>query len=275
MKTNLYRFAIAAAFTLTTLATNAAPIYMDFGDIKGEMKPTAKDSRKDAIQIESWSLGASPSSTGNVVQGNLIGTDATACSTGVFKFAVRGAEAESVKKLCQSRMPLGNVTVDINGVKHRFENATFSSCQSGDGAAPTDQFSLNFGKCTYHRGGVRVAMGDIDGDGATQSNARLIGLSSGPVPVRLDSLKLAADGKSATVGLTKVGTGTLVLSSSSHTEVPQLVLEMANGTKWTFTQVIFEDVIISSATGARSGKPMEAFTMNFAKVEGPATGFTR
>jgi type VI protein secretion system component Hcp len=275
MKKNLYRIAILTAFTLTTLAASAAPIYMDFGDIKGEANPTARDSRKEPIQLESWSLGASPSSTGNVVQGNLIGTDAaSACSTGAFKFAVRGADAESVKKLCQSHARLGNVTVDINGVKHRFESATFASCQNGDGTIPTDQFSLNFTKCTFHRrGGVSVALGDLTGDGATQSNARLIGLNSGPVPVRLDSLKLAADGKSATVGLTKVGTGTLTLSSANNTD--QLVLEMTNGTKWTFTKVTFGDLVISSATPGRGAKPIEPFTLNFAKVEGPVAGFTR
>lgn len=254
MKSNLPRFAVLITLCLTALATYALPpVYMKFEGIKGE---TA--AHKETIEIQSWSLGAS---------------NPTSCATGPVKFSVRGAGAESVKKLCQSHVPLGSIIVDVDGVKHRFENASFAACQSGDGMVPTDQFTLNYARCSYHRGGVNVAVGDVNGDGAAQPNARLTGLMTGPVPVRLEKLTLNPDGTSATVSLTKAGPGTLVLSSSNNTPLPQLVLELTNGTKWTFFKVVMRDALISSAT-ARSARPTEEFTMNFTKVEGPATGFS-
>ena len=272
MKTNLHRFALLTTVCLTALAMNALPpVYMKFDDIKGEAKPTSKEGHKDAIQIESWSFGASNPSSGNRVQGNFIGTNATACATGPLKFTVRGAEADSVKKLCQSRTPLGSITVDIDGVPHRFENASFASCQNGDGMVPTDQFTLNYARCTYHRGGVNVAAGDVNGDGAAQANARLSGLLTGPVPVHVERLTL--NGTSATVSLTKVGPGTLVLSSANNAPLPQLVLELTNGTRWTFYRVVMKDILVSSAT-ARGSSPMQQFSLNYERVEGPATGYS-
>jgi len=259
MKTNLRRFVLLTTICLTALAMNALPpVYMKFDDIKGEAKPTSKEGHKDAIHIESFSFGASnPSST--------------ACATGPVKFTVRGADADSVKKLCQSRMPLGSITVDIDGVQHRFENASFASCQSGDGMVPTDQFTLNYARCTYHRGGVNVAAGDVNGDGATQANARLSGLLTGPMPVHVERLTL--NGTSATVSLTKVGPGTLVLSSANNAPLPQVVLELTNGTRWTFYKVVMKDTLVSSAT-ARGSSPMQQFSLNYERVEGPATGYS-
>ena len=272
MKKNQLRLAVLTTLMLTSISMSALPpVYMDYGDIKGES--AAKDKHKDTIQIESWSLGASNSASGNRVQGNRIGTDAAGCATGPFKFVIRGAAAEDMKKLCQSRVPLGNVTVDIDGVKHRFENASFASCQSGDGSAPTDQFSLNYAKCTYHRGGVHVATGDVNGDGATQANARLIGVGASPIPVQLESLTLNPDGTTGTLSLTKVGAGTLTLAAS-NTPLPQVVLELSNGTKWTFTRFILANVVVTSATN-RSGRPMEQLSLHYEKVVGPAAGYTR
>jgi type VI protein secretion system component Hcp len=272
MNESTYRIAILAACTAARLSLSALPpVYMDFGTIKGEAKASS-EGHKDAIQIESWSFGASNPAAGNRVQGNRIGTDATGCTTGPLKFAVRGAAAEDVKKLCQSRVPLPAVTVDIDGVKHRLENASFTSCQSGDGTVPTDQFSLNFAKCTYHRGGVHVAAGDVNGDGAHEANARISGLKQAPVSVRLENLKFSPGGKSATMTLTKVGAGTLALASTNSTPLPQVVLELSNGTKWTFLEVTLTDLLISSATGGGS-HATEQYTLNFARVEGPASGF--
>jgi len=253
MKTNLRYFAVLTALCLTALATYALPpVYIKFDGIKGE----TSSAHKETIEIQSWSLGAS---------------NPTSCATGPVKFSVRGADAESVKKLCQSHVPLGTITVDVDGVKHRFENASFAGCQSGDGMVPTDQFTLNYSRCSYHRGGVNVALGDVNGDGATQANARLSGLITGPVPVHVERLTL--NGTSATVSLTKVGPGTLVLSSANNAPLPQVVLELTNGTKWTFFKVVMKDILVSSAT-TRGSSPMQQFSLNYERVEGPATGFS-
>jgi hypothetical protein len=118
-----------------------------------------------------------------------------------------------------------------------------------------------------------VAAGDVNGDGAFRANARILGLRSVAIPVHLESLKLNPNGTSATVSLTKAGTGTLVLTGANNAPLPQIVVELDNGTKWTFTRVILENVIVSSATG-HNALPMEQISLNYAKVEGPATGFT-
>lgn len=276
MKNHLYRVVVLVAFGLTTLAASAWPTFIQLDGIRGETK--SKDKHKDEIHIESYSFGGSQTSSGNRVQGNLIGTDAAGCTTGPFKFTVRGAVAEEVKKLCQSRARVGNVAVDLDGVKHRFENASFASCQSGDGSVPTDQFTLNFEKCAFHRGGVRVASGDVNGDSfpefhggifvgaATQSNARLIGLSTGAVPIHLESLKRNPGGRSASVSLAKVGPGTLILSGSAP-PLPQVVLELTNGSQWTFTGVTFSNIVSSGATVRMS--------LNFTKITFKDTPMTR
>jgi type VI protein secretion system component Hcp len=271
----LRRTAVATLVAMAALSMSARPpIYMKYEGIKGQATPTADDSHKETIEIASWSFGASnPTATGgNRVQGNTAGTDPAGCTTGPFKFTLRGPIPSSLAALCQTRGPVNNVVLDVNGVKHQFQNATLSSCQTGPGASPTDHFTLNYSKCSYH-GGARVAVGDVNGDGAAaRPNARLIGLPSGPVPVSLQSLKFNPAGSSATMSLTKVGAGTLALAGANATPLPKLELVLSNGQKWTFLEVKLENVFVSSATG-QSSIPTDQFSLNFAKVEGSMAGY--
>jgi hypothetical protein len=268
MKTTLLQITAVAVAAFTSLTASALPpIYMDFEGIPGIKLTEGKNAGE--IEIHSWSLGASnPSAaSGNRVQGNRIGTDAE--ETGPFKFSIKGTPSAELKRLCASRQPLGNVLVDIDGAKHRFQNATFTSCQSGDGSVPTDQFSLNFSRCSYH-GGVNVAAGDVNARSNVKPNGRLIGLPSGPVPVHVESLTL--NGAGATLKLTKVGAGTLILSGANAAPLPKLELVLADGPKWTFYKVTMKEVLVSSAT-ARSSVPTDQFSLNFATMEGPASGY--
>lgn len=271
----LRRTTAATLVAMAALSMSARPpIYMKYDGIKGQATPSAADSHKETIEIASWSFGASnPTATGgNRVQGNTIGTDPAGCTTGPFKFTLRGAIPSSLAALCQTRGPVNNVVLDVNGVKHQFQNATLSSCQTGPGAAPTDHFTLNYSKCSYH-GGARVAAGDVNGDGASvRPNARLIGLPSGPIPVHLQSLKLNPDGAGAILSLTKTGPGTLTLAGANTTPLPKLELVLTNGQKWTFLEVKLENVLISSATG-QSSIPTDQFSLNFQKVEGSMAGY--
>lgn len=257
---------------LTSFLIGAMPMfgaaYMKLGDIKGNVTPASKEKHRDTIQIESWSLGASNPSSGNQAH------------AGPFRFTVRGAEAESLKALCQSRVPLGNVVVDIDGVKHRLENASFASCPSGDRAMPVEEFAVHYTTCTYHNSPLRGAPyffggGTVLGNSAPNArprvpvflcpshasvneNARLTGLSTGPIPIHLERLKVDPNGTSASMSLAKVGTGTLTLSGS-NTPLPQVVIERTDGSKWTFTDVRISNV-------ARSGA-MTELSLNFTKVE--------
>jgi type VI secretion system secreted protein Hcp len=259
MKKNLQLLAVLALVTVAIPASAKPPIYMKYDGVDGSVQ-----SRKNGgqIEIESFSWGATNSGAHAVSEGG--------CTTGPAKFTVKGTPPAEMTKLCQTRGRIGTVVVDIDGVKHAFENASFTGCQTGNGSVPTDQFSLNYTKCTYHRGGVRVAAGDVNNASTAQPNARLIGLPSGPVPVNVETLTL--NGTGATLALTKVGTGTLTLSGANSAPLPKLELELTSGPKWTFYQVEIKGIMISSATGARS-KPMDQFSLNFAKVEGPVAGY--
>jgi type VI protein secretion system component Hcp len=268
MKTTLHRIAALSIITIGSLTASALPpIYMDFDGIPGIV--TAANGHAQEIEIHSWGAGnPAAAKSNNRVQGNYIGTDASGCNHGPFKFTVKGTPSAQMKQLCESRKPLGNVTVDVNGTKHRLENASFSGCQTGNGSVPTDQFSMNFSKCSYH-GGLKVAVGDVN-DGAVRPNARLIGLSTGPVDGVLQNLRIDPATNSATMSFTKAGTGTLILSGASTAPLPQLVLELTSGEKWTFLEVKMTNILISGATGQR---PADQFLLNFTKIQGSTAGY--
>ncbi|MEO8379083.1 MAG: hypothetical protein ABI779_05420 [Acidobacteriota bacterium] len=274
MKKKLPLFAALALVTMASVPLSARPpIYMKFDGVDGQA--TANDPKHGGyIELESLSVGSS-NSTGIAVKGSRTGTDAS-CPTSPVRFVVKGTPPADLMKLCQSRQRIGSVSVDINGVMHQLQDASFESCQSGASPVPANGFSLNFTKCTFpghSHGGVNVAMGDLNASANVQPNARLIGLPTGPVPVHLESLTLNPDGTSGTMGITKLGSGRLNLGSASATPLPKLELELTNGTKWTFLKIKLTDILISGATGQTSGKPMEQFSLNFFKVEGPVAGY--
>jgi len=172
--------------------------------------------------------------------------------------------------VCQPGRRLGDVLIDIDGKRHVLRNARFAKCPaSRDGKSTA---VLAFGSFPSFRGGVYVGAGDVNGDGATQPNARLIGLGASPIPIRLERLKLNPNGTSATMSLTKIGPGTLTLTATSPTALPKVVLELTNGTKWTFDGLTFSPIGTRSATGG-DDLPIETITMNFGKAEGPAAGY--
>jgi len=250
MKKNLRLFVGLALLSALSLSMSALPpAYMKLGDIKGEVSLAGHEG---TIEIQRWSLGA---------------TNPTSCSKGPFKFSVRGTPSAELTRLCQSRRPVGTVVVDIDGVKHSFENASFESCQSGNGSIPTDQFSLNFAKCTFH-GGVRVASGDLTGDSA-QPNARLVGLPGGPLDIRLGSLKVDAARSSAVVSLGKLGR--VEVLPAPGTSLPELAIELTDGTTWRFYEVKLQDVLVSGYSVSASGGTQ--LTLNFTKIVGPASGY--
>jgi len=173
--------------------------------------------------------------------------------------------------VCQPNRPLGDVLVDIDGKRHVLRNARFAECPTLRNGVSTSV--LAFGGS--FRGGVKVAAGDVSGDGATQPNARLIGLGAAPIPIRLERLKLNPNGTSATMSLTKIGPGTLTLTATSPTSMlPKVVLELTNGTKWTFSQVTFTYTVNNTSSADSDSLPTETISMNYAKAEGPAAGYT-
>jgi type VI protein secretion system component Hcp len=265
MKKNVYAMLVLALCAASFQVSALQPIYMDYGDIKGEVTANAAPSGGQ-IEIESFSWGATNAGgSRNRVQGNFIGTDASGCTVGPVKFRMKGKPSADLARLCKSRGRIGTVNFDVNGVKHSFENASFESCQTGDGLVPTDQFSLNYSKCSYH-GTTHVNAGVLN----AQPNARIVGLSTAPVAVHLESLTLS--GTDGTMVLAKSGQGHLILPTSSKEPLPSLVVELTNGTKWEFLRVRLQDSMVSGIAGG-AAKASDTFKLSFESVRGPVAGY--
>lgn len=229
---------------LTALLIGAMPMfaaaYMKIDAIKkGEATPASKDKHRDEIHIESFSWGASQ-------------TGGNHCSTGPFRFALRGADAESLKKLCQSRAPLGNVVIEADGVKHQFENASFTSCPGGE------QFAINYTKCTFHNSApIKTFLAPSDPRANAEPNARLTGWSTGPIPIRLESLKPNPDGKSATVVLRPMK-GQAVTFTATIRPLAQMEFELTDGSTYTFDHPTVSNFLMADGSVRMS--------LNFTKV---------
>src|SRR5688572_19720430 len=121
MKAKLQLLMVMVMTTLISIPMSAASYFWIEG-IPGAQKD---DVHKETIEIVSWSLGATQARpAGNRVQGNFIGTDASGCAIGPLKFQVKGTPAAGLTQLCQSRGRIPSVVVDLDGVKHTFQNAS-------------------------------------------------------------------------------------------------------------------------------------------------------
>jgi type VI protein secretion system component Hcp len=276
MRNTLRIITTAAILTLTTLPLSAA-IYMKIEGIKGNV---TAEGHRDWIELESVQFMVPSEGNATLKQATLTcrksGTiEATARIPPQVKAVLAGPNS--------ARTVLPEVIVEVNGQTHSLRNATVVSAQPmGDGM----KLVLNFAQCATHAapdhklGGGNLAAPPASsaaktydhtlGGGSLATNVKLIGAGATPVAIQLESLTI--NGTGARVAFAKELTGTLILSS--HQKLPTLVVEMSNGQKWTFYEVVMEDVLISSATNDPKGsRPTDSFSINFSRVEGPATGF--
>jgi hypothetical protein len=276
MRNTLRIITAAVILSLTTLPLSAA-IYMKIEGIKGNV---TAEGHRDWIELESVQFMAPSEGNAALKQATLScrksGTvEATARIPAQIKAVLTGPNASS--------KVLPEVIVEINGQKHSLRNATIASAQpQGDGM----KLVLNFDHCATHGtpdhklGGGNLAVPPASsaaksydhtlGGGTFVANAKLIGAVATPVAIQLESLTI--NGTGAKMTFARELAGTLILPN--HQKLPTLVVEMSNGQKWTFYEVVMEDVLISSATPQpKSSRPMDSFSINFSKVEGPSTGF--
>jgi hypothetical protein len=272
MRKTIHVITTAAILTFAALPTYAA-MYIKVSGVDG--RATAAG-REKWIELQSIQFLTSPGGAAHLKEAKL------SCRK------AGGGEAttkEPVERLCASSAAVPTVVVDADGDRHELRNVVFSKCQAVGGET---KFSFTFAGCTTHGttapdhtvGGGTLAVPPPGasaktydhhlGGGAFTPNAKLIGATSAPVAVQVESLTL--NGTGATLTLVKQGTGRLELATQQT--LPSFVVELATGEKWTFYEVKLENVLISSATGRAAGdRPTESMSLNFTKVDGPRTGF--
>jgi len=156
--------------------------------------------------------------------------------------------------LCQSRRPLGNVLVDLDGVRHVLRNARFVECPTLRGGVATSV--LEFG--TPATAALSTQRG----------NASISGLAR--TPLSMDIRRASITGNVATVAL-KGGTvsetlGKAIMEATAKgTVFPMLVIESA-GQQWSFTKAMF-----TSANYSPTQDTM--FTLQFESMTGSAAAF--
>lgn len=219
--------------TLTLFLVGALPLfgasYIKFDGVDGE---------STAAGHEKWiELTSLQNADGTPVAGMLSqGRVRLSTSSGVTQLG----------PLCQSRRPLGNVLVDVDGMRHVLRNARFVEC-------PT------------LRGGVATAVLEF---GPPATGITISGLAR--TPLALDIRRASITGNVATVAL-KGGTvsealGKAIMEATAKgTVFPMLVIESA-GQQWSFTKAMF-------TTANYSPTQDTMFTLQFESMTGSAAAF--
>lgn len=224
--------------TLTLLLAGALPLfgasYIRFDGVDGES--TAAGHEK-WIEILSFQNADGTPVAGTLSQGRV----RLSTSAGVTQLG----------PLCQSRRPLGNVLVDVDGVRHVLRNARFVECPTLRGGVATSVLEFGTPSISAQRG-----------------NASISGLAH--TPLSMDIRRASITGKVATVAL-KGGTvsetlGKAIMEATAKgTIFPMLVIESA-GQQWSFTKAMF-----TSANYSATQDTM--FTLQFETMTGSAAAF--
>jgi len=219
------------------------------------------------FEISSFSWGASQPGA------------APACaSSHSLGFTRKGQAAERLTMMCRQHAQMPSLTVDIGGERHMLQNVAFVQCTSepAGGGNAFESFTLNFGRCATHANAMSpnaldhtVKLGDVKIK-MNAPNAILIGLTPRPDAISLLSLNFMGPNAAKLVRRSSANNMPSALDelARSHQKAPTLSLTLNNGQKWTFTEVM-----VSSYTGGVRQQGTDAFSLNFANVQGPPTGF--
>jgi hypothetical protein len=187
---------------------------------------TAKEPKKETIEIQSWSLGASnPTSAGYAGH--------THVNQGVLNFNATSVPA-STMRLCQSHGTLPSLRIESDGQTREFKSVVFQECPAGGSGT----FTLTFNGQTT--GGIAAAA-----PAALETpNATIVGLTRASAQINLKRITLATS--SATLYVGSANGGVWKTTNGGQT-FPSIDIIGKGGTKITFTKVSFGDLVISGA----------------------------
>lgn len=242
-----------ALFLIGTLPMFGA-IYIKFDGIDGE---------STAAGHEKW-----------IELGSLQNADGTPMTAMLDQGRVRISSSSLVAQLgplCQSGRPLGNVLLDVNGMRHMLRNARFVECPNlrGNSATAVLEFGAPPAPAKWPS---KLEIGALKAGAqpATlqRGNASISGLAR--APLTMDIRRASILGNVATVAL-KGGTvsetlGKAILEASAKgTVFPLLVIESA-GQQWSFTNAMF-----TSASYSQTQDTL--FSLQFETMNGSAAAF--
>jgi hypothetical protein len=238
--------------TLTLLLMSALPMfgaaYIKFDGVDGESK---------AAGHEKWiELNSLQNDDGTPVAGTL--------SQGRVRLTTSFGILVKLDHLCQSKRPLGEVLIDVDGKRHTLRNARFAECPTrrGDLATAVLEVSTVSTDAWPQKVEIGALKAGVQSTAAVQGNATITRL--GRTPLSMNIRRATLDGKVATIYL-KAGTvsdalGKAVFEATAKgTYFPVIGIESA-GQQWSFTKVLFTNVSLQPAQDATVSFQFE--TMN-------------
>jgi hypothetical protein len=200
---------------------------VSYSDLSVMAAPSpAKEPKKETIEIQSWSLGAS-NPTSNTYKGQ------TYVNQGVLNFNATSVPA-STMRLCQSHGTLPSLMIESDGQRREFKNVVFQECP----AAGSGTFTLTFNGQTT--GGMATSAPTT----LAVPNATIVGLTRSTSQINLKQISIATN--SATLYVGSANGGVWKTTNGGQT-FPSIDIIGKGGTKITFTKVSFGDLVISGA----------------------------
>jgi type VI protein secretion system component Hcp len=247
---------VAVILLLLALPSFAAlNAYLKMDTIPGE---STDPSHAGWIEAQGLNFGTSHAQA-------VIAPGAARCSIHSLNFTKRVDKASPMlARTAMNGAPIPNVTLEVNGERHMLQNVTIASVQQTqlDGR-PAESISLNFARCATHDSAVAMTSRDIKHKIDFMPNGILVGLT--PRPESLSILSLNFIGTNQATLTRKSGgdpQGVLMRACANGKHFPTVTITARTGQKWTFSDVSFAPSVTA-----------DSFSLNFAKVDGPMTGF--
>jgi type VI secretion system secreted protein Hcp len=265
---------LTAALLVASLPLFAAyDAFMKIDSVPGESTSPA---HTGWIDLTSFSWGVAPGSGGGV-QG---------CAGHAFVITKRIDKASPrLTQMALTGNHIPNLTLDLGGQRHLLQDVMITSVpQQGSmgGGSPLEALKFTFVRCTTHEtpGAPGILMGKVFPK--VESNGLMsLGAAGGQGAISLQDLHFVGQNQ-AVIAVREAANGRLLpfveRAFQSKQRLPQLTLSayQTGGSgrgedhKTNYLTFTFHDVLIS---GISSGGDFKQITLNFAKFDGPMTGF--
>jgi type VI secretion system secreted protein Hcp len=276
MKRKVFVLSLTLLFAALPMFAAAFDAYMKIESIPGE---SSAPGHQGWIEIESWSWGAT--------------AGAGKCTVHDFHFTKKvDRSSPALAQAALVGLLLPAVTVETGGERHMLQNVMVKSVQNVNGnSGPAQAIALSFAKCATHEanatllpakkatlGGVAVKGAEIAVKGESPNGMLGLGGGSGD-PVALQDLHFNGPNQ-AVIAIRKAGEGTqgiliaLLRASQTKSHIPQVTLKArkAGGNQQQYYEIKLEDCLVSSYQTS-AGPGFDQITLNFARLDGPMTGF--